>query len=217
VVATPGEIEVVLADPATASDVLARRKDFDKDEKATIMDIFGPNVLTAGNEAWPRYRRLTVPPFSERCSSFVWRQSLLQSSWMLKAWISQGRRGVDAVAGTMKATLHVLVSVGLGKTHGFEEETIKRHGNHKMWYMEALQQLLAKIHIAAVVHLLRLPNYILPGKMKEVACAMREFRVYIEEMMEAKSRLVVGIEEARENNLLCPLEFMGRKWKRWAL
>jgi hypothetical protein len=71
-VATPGEIEVVLADPATASDVLARRKDFDKDEKATVMDIFGPNVLTAGNEAWPRYRRLTVPPFSEHCSSFVW-------------------------------------------------------------------------------------------------------------------------------------------------
>jgi cytochrome P450 len=41
--------------------------------------------------------------------------------------------------------------------------------------------------------------------MKEVACAMREFRVHMEEMMEEKSRLVEGIEEARKNNLLSVL------------
>jgi hypothetical protein len=105
---------------------------------------------------------------------------------VLKTWVSQGRSGSDTVAYTMRTTLHVLVSVGMGKTHNFQGEATKRQGNHQMSYMEALQMLLAKIHVATVLNLLRLPKFSLLPKLKEVACGMAEFRVHMEEMIKKK-------------------------------
>jgi len=70
---------IVVADPLAAEDIFHRRKDFTKSGRVySQMNIFGSSVLSTNGEDWQRHRRITTPPFNERNSNLVWRESLFQ-------------------------------------------------------------------------------------------------------------------------------------------
>ena len=201
-----GEVQVVLANPDAVYDVLARRKDFPREYKmGKRLEIFGPNLATATNETWPRHRRLTTPPFSERNNSFVWRESLAQSSSMLRTWMSKGRNGVEGTpTDAMTLTLHVLIAVGLGRTYEFDGGTTILEGNHKISYRDALKVILNNLFIAIFISSTALRTVLLPLKLRKVKHALQEFRDYMKEMMEEDTKSLYEIE-AKKDNLMTVL------------
>jgi cytochrome P450 len=200
-VVSPGEVQVILADPDAVDYVLARRKEFQKDETVgKPLEIFGPNLLSSRNETWQRQRRITTPPFNERNSSFVWREALEQSTSMLKAWVSKGNNGVEGTpTDTMTLTLHVLIAAGLGKTYEFDGGTTGLLGNHKVSYRDALKVILYNFPLAVLIGSTSPPIEILPRKLREVKNAPKEFGDYKNEMMEENKRSLHKIDEKKDN------------------
>lgn len=186
VIATPAEVQLVLADPVAVNEILARRKEFMKDFDAArpLLDVFGPNVVTAGNNTWARHRRLTTPPFKEAQSRFVWREALAQSASMIRLWMEKGRDGVeDSPSDIMTLTLHVLISVGLGKTYEFDGGTRSLEKNHSLSYREALQLILENLFLVFVTKSIPLPDIVLPTSVRKVKNSVRELEGYMREMM----------------------------------
>jgi cytochrome P450 len=200
-VVSPGEVQVILADPDAVDDVLTRRKEFQRNEAVSKpLEIFGPNLLSSGNETWQRHRRITTPPFNERNSSFVWREALVQSTSMLKTWVSKGNDGVEATpTDTMTLTLHILIAAGLGKTYEFDGGTTDLVGDHKVSYREALQLILYNFPLAVLMGSTSLPMAILPRQLREVKNALKEFGDYMKEMMEEKKKSLHKIDEKKDN------------------
>ena len=78
---TPKEICFFVDDPELVEEILNKRKDFIKpDETNDALNVFGTNVLTHNGEDWARHRRITTPPFNERNSNNVWKESLSQAT-----------------------------------------------------------------------------------------------------------------------------------------
>jgi Cytochrome P450 len=78
---TPSEIALFVDNPELAEEILAKRKDLIKpNETAEALNLFGTNVVTLNGEDWARHRRITTPPFNERNSNNVWKESLAQAS-----------------------------------------------------------------------------------------------------------------------------------------
>lgn len=81
VVATPNEVALFIDDPELAEEVMSKRKDLIKSERmGTALNLFGPNVVTTDGEVWARNRRITTPPFNERISNNIWKESLAQAT-----------------------------------------------------------------------------------------------------------------------------------------
>lgn len=80
-VVTPKEIILFIDDPELTEEILGKRKDLIKsDDTGEALNLFGPNVVTANGEAWSRSRRITTPPFNERNSNNIWKESLAQAT-----------------------------------------------------------------------------------------------------------------------------------------
>lgn len=205
VIATPAEVQLVLADPEAVNDVLARRKNFMKDFDAVrpFLDVFGPNVVTAGNETWARHRRLTTPPFKEAQSSFVWREALAQSAGMIRIWMSKRQDGVeDCPADVMTLTLHVLISVGLGKTYDFDGGTRDLEKNHTLSYRDALQLILENLLVVFLTKYIPFPSIILPASVRKVKDSVRELKDYMSEMMAEQRSALHESDAVVKNNLM---------------
>jgi hypothetical protein len=80
-VVTPKEIALFVDDAELAEEILGKRKDIIKSEEAgKAVNLFGTNVVSNNGEDWARHRRITTPPFNERNSNTIWRESLAQAS-----------------------------------------------------------------------------------------------------------------------------------------
>ncbi|KAK0124571.1 hypothetical protein ONS95_009520 [Cadophora gregata] len=183
---------IVIADPDVADDVLARRKDFIKRKSMfRALELFGPNVDTLNGEAWQRHRRLTTPPFNERNSSLVWRESIIQANGMIESWMSKGRDGVIGTTGdTMTLALHVLSAAGFGKSYAFEGGVSKLSCDHKLSYKDSLRIIISNIFVSYMVKSKQVPSYLPKSTVEEVDIALIEFEQYMEEMIdEEKAKL----------------------------
>lgn len=205
-VVTPGDVQVVIADGAAADDILARRKDFIKcPAMYEALNLFGPNVDTVNGEAWQRHRRLTTPPFNERNSNFVWKESLAQASGMLKTWIKNGNEGVNKTSrDTMQLALHVLTAAGFGKSYEFDAGLANPTDGHSMSYRDALQVVLQNLLVSIVITSTNLPSIILPQSMKDIKQAIAEFKEYMVEMVEEEKSLI-DQKDVEKDNLMSVL------------
>jgi hypothetical protein len=80
-VVTPKEINLFIDDAEVVEDILSKRKDFIKaEETGKALNLFGTNVVTINGEDWARHRRITTPPFNERNSNNIWKESLSQAT-----------------------------------------------------------------------------------------------------------------------------------------
>lgn len=203
IIVTPEEIELIIADAEASDDVLNRRKDFIKPEKMyQPLEIFGPNVDTVNGEDWQRHRRITTPPFNERNSSHVWRESLSQASGMLKSWTATRNEAVTSLtADTLTLALHVLTSAGFGKSYAFDSGLTTLSDGHTLSYRDSLRKILDNIFGSIIITSVGLPPALLPRKLKELKTAISEFREYMFKMVEEEKSSVKHVDAEKDNLL----------------
>jgi cytochrome P450 len=208
---SPGETQLIIADAATADDVQSRRKDFLKNETMyKPLEILGPNVVTVNGDAWARHRRITTPPFNERNSLLVWRESLVQADAMLKLWVENGKGLLGGVENTpndtMALALNVLMAAGFGKKYDFEGGAqAMENGDVMGSYRDALRIVLQNLYRAIMTSMLMgLPSWAMPKKLVEMKGALKEVEEYISTMME-KERAGLSEKGIEGDNLMSVL------------
>ena len=202
-IVNPGENHVVVADADAVEEILTRRKDFQKSEAMyKALEVFGPNLDTVEGDTWQRHRRITTPPFNERNSSLVWRESLAQTRDMLQSWTSttssDGITSTDSNIRTL--ALHVLTAAGFGKSYSFADGGLTKPADgHTMTYKDALTTILRHILITVVVSSATFPTWMLPRKVWTVSEAIANFKAYMTEMVEGERAAMANGEENKDN------------------
>jgi hypothetical protein len=230
-VVTPQEVVLFVDDAELAEEILGKRKELWKSDTLTqALNLFGTNVVSINGEDWARHRRITTPPFNERNSNNIWKESLAQttgskccsilasfllSSMMkietdihqvLQSWTSQGKNGVTRTAkDTMTLALHVLIAGGLGKSYSFSGGVGTLAEGHTMSYRDALKIILLNLTPAVILGSLPpIPSFILTKRMNEINSAVGEFRSHMNEMVE-EERIRVDKLDSEKDNLLTAL------------
>ncbi|KAL2417999.1 Cytochrome P450 monooxygenase ORF6 [Exophiala dermatitidis] len=211
IIVSPGENEVILANPAAADDVTRRRNDFIKNPAMYgMLDIYGPNLDTVNGKVWDRHRKITVPPFNEQNSALVWREAGEQADQMLAIWRSKAevtstQSDVHAVA------LNVLCGAGFGVHSSFVDTRLppdhSLSAEEYLGYRESLRLLLANIVPLVVLGLLKkvgVPNWIWFGNMRKVAIAYDEFKGYMSELI-TRERTAIEQGDLSRHNLMSEL------------
>ena len=187
-IVTPGATQLVIADAPTADEVQTRRKDFMKEEAMYApLNMYGRNVVTQNGEGWARHRRITTPPFNERNSSLVWKESLLQADGMLKSWIAKSEDGVATLTNdTMTLALNVLMAAGFGKRFEFGGSANGEQKEDTMSsYRSALSMVLKSLTRAIMTSMVMdLPPWATPKKWLEMKNALAEVGSFIRKMVE---------------------------------
>lgn len=152
-----------------------------------VLNLFGRNVNTVNGDVWQRHRRITAPPFNERNSSLVWKESRRQSDDMLKTWVAKGQEGVSRTdKDFMTLTLHVLCRAGFGKSYAFDEGVAAPAEGYTMSYRDALKAILENLLIVFTVASKKLPRWMLTANILLVQTAFAEFKRYMADMVEAE-------------------------------
>ena len=200
-IVTPVENHVIVAHAEVVENITSRRKDFQKSEAMyKPLEMFGPNVDTVEGETWQRHRRITTPPFNERNSNLVWRESLAQASGMLRTWLLSSSEGVTTTASdTMTLALHVLTAAGFGRSYPFDGGLSKPASGHSMTYKDPLSIILANLLTSIIQSSLQLPIWAMPGSFARVSEAVTNFKQYMVEMVEEERSSISGREEEKDN------------------
>ncbi|KAH7053200.1 cytochrome P450 [Macrophomina phaseolina] len=203
--------EVVVCDEVAVMEVLKRRDVFIKPEELYgYLNVFGRNIDTINGDEWARHRKITAPCFNERVSALVWDESARQTRAMLAQWMSTAATtttttahpissAVTTMADDMRlVALHVLSAAGLGMRQDFAtgmRSAPAPGSGHSMTYRDALMQVLQHIVLvmAAPEWLLLLPGA--PAAWRGVVAAKREFRRYMEEMLDRERGRYRGKEQ----------------------
>lgn len=202
----PGENHVMIANAEMAEHILTQRKQFVKSEAMyKPLEMFGPNVDTVEGETWQRHRRITTPPFNERNSNLVWRESLAQAGGMLHSWISTKAQGITCTSSdTMTLALHVLTAAGFGKSYSFAGGLTSLTSGHSMTYKDSLQLILGNLLITIMQSMMKPPSWAMPKKFAQVNEAMANFKQYMVEMVE-EERTSIALREEDKDNLMSVL------------
>ncbi|KAE9365155.1 cytochrome P450 [Stipitochalara longipes BDJ] len=207
-IVTPGSTALVIADAPTADEVQTRRKDFVKNEAMyKPLNIYGRNVVTQNGEAWARHRRITTPPFNERNSSLVWKESLLQADGMLKSWITKSDEGVYTLPNdTMTLALNVLMAAGFGKRFEFGGSAKGEQKQDALSsYRNALSLVLKNLMRAIMTSMLmELPAWATPKKWLEMKNALEEVGTFFHKMVEDE-RAGLNEKSPERDNLMSAL------------
>jgi cytochrome P450 len=202
VIVGPAENQVIVANAEAVEEIASQRKDFQKSEAMyKIMEVFGPNVNTVEGDTWQRHRRITTPPFNERNSNLVWRESISQAGDMLQSWMSASSTGgvTSTDSDTMTLALHVLTAAGFGKSYKFAGGLTKPADGHSMTYKEALGTILRSILLTIIINSAQFPEWMLPRKVVKVNEAIGNFKAYMTEMVEEERRSIANGEDDKGN------------------
>ena len=205
VIVSPGENEVVLADPAATEDVLRRRNDFIKNpDMYGMLNIYGPNLDTVNGKVWDRHRKITVPPFNEQNSALVWREAGEQADQMLEVWGDQAQ--VTSTQPDIHAmALNVLCGAGFGIHSSFVDSTLPKGDNaleKQLGYRESLRMLLANIVPLVLLSVMKragLPDWLFLGRLHNLSVAYNEFKGYMSEMLAREKTAYEQGDVARPN------------------
>lgn len=199
--------KVIVANADTVEQITIQRKDFQKAEAMyKPLEVFGPNLDTVEGETWQRHRRITTPPFNERNSAFVWRESMTQAKDMLQSWMmGSSTVGVTTTdSDTMTLALHVLTAAGFGKSYSFAGGLTKPAEGHSMTYKDALKLILKNVMVTIIISSAKLPAWMLPRKVLNVSEAIANFKSYMIEMVE-EERDSIAKGEGEKDNLMSVL------------
>jgi cytochrome P450 len=207
-IVTPGSTQLVIADAPTADEIQTRRKDFVKNESMyKPLNVYGPNVVSSNGEMWARHRRITTPPFNERNSSLVWKESLMQADAMFKSWVRKSEDGVDNTPNdTMALALNVLMAAGFGKRFEFGGSAKGKQEDGSMAsYRHALSMVLENLTRAIITSMLmELPSWATPKKWMEMKNALKEVETFMRKMVEDE-REGLNEKSSERDNLMSAL------------
>ena len=109
------------ASPSVVHQIATRRLDWVKPiEHYSVVEHFGPNVVTTEGSTWRDHRRVSSGGFNEKSNAVVWKESIRQAGEMVKAW---GRRKGnsedlmwvgDVYPDAATTSLHVISRSGFG-------------------------------------------------------------------------------------------------------
>lgn len=206
-VVSPVGTTLVTDDPSATEDILRRTNQFIKPPQIyENIEWFGPNVDTVNHDAWSRHRRLTTPPFNERNSGLVWRESLKQANGMIARWeVLQRLDVIETNSDTMKLALHVLTSAGFGKTYDFNGGTAEVSPGHKMSYKDSLAGILKDTLTAVLAFKINGPSWMLSKNIIAMKECMAEFKQYMVEMVEEQRLNMHSKTNMQQDNLISAL------------
>lgn len=205
VLVCPGINHIWVADPDAVTTILTNRKEFPKPNLYNILNVFGRNVDTVNGEEWTRHRKLTASCFNERISSHVWDESLRQAEAMLSHWLTAEKGRVrDMVDDTRIVTLHVLSAAGFGVRQDFGGGVRKVPEGHTMSFRDSLMLIL--FHLAMVLtfsfNLNLMLSRFMPKRIQRVGTAVKEFRQYMDEMLDNERQAMTTKQGASKPNLI---------------
>ncbi|KAE8443551.1 hypothetical protein EG329_001713 [Mollisiaceae sp. DMI_Dod_QoI] len=142
---SPGALTFNTCSPEIISQLGAQRKDFGKPvEVYTILETFGPNLVTTDGPHWKHQRRIIQPSFNEASNVLAWDETIFQTTALIRKWDDEMKRSQNAYLNfhddLRTLALHVVVrgSFGLrmfwpGVEKGkFGEGGVKDEGQHRM-------------------------------------------------------------------------------------
>jgi cytochrome P450 len=206
-IVSPGSTQLVIADPPAADAVQIRRKDFVKNESMyRPLNMFGPNVVTSNGEMWARHRRITTPPFNERNSSLVWKESLLQAKSILKIWAERSEGINNTPDDTMELALNVLMAAGFGKRFEFGGSGKDGQEDASMTsYRYALSMVLGNLFKAIMTSMaMKLPQWAIPKQWMEMKSVLKEVDTFLRKMVEDE-RAGLNEKSQERDNLMSAL------------
>ena len=188
----PAQVELYVADGEAIDTITSRRKDFTKPFLMyRPVEVFGKNVDTVEGAEWQRHRKITTPPFNERNSGLVWKESLRQAEDMMKEWSECGGKGtVSTCNDTMTLALHVLTSAGFGMSYSFKTGPGNLPAGHTLSYRDALAAVLHDIIPMFILPLSFFTLPFLPPRVRRIGTAITEFKAYMTEMVDQERRLI---------------------------
>lgn len=166
------------------------------------LNMFGPNVVTSNGEMWARHRRITTPPFNERNSSLVWKESLLQADAILRFWAGKGEAGVaNTPEDTMELALNVLMAAGFGKRFAFGGSAEDGEGDAAMAsYRRALSKVLGHMYKAIMTNLIiKLPLWAVPKQITEMKGVLEVVETFLRKMVEDERAGLHEKSQERDN------------------
>ncbi|KIJ53680.1 hypothetical protein M422DRAFT_241924 [Sphaerobolus stellatus SS14] len=132
----------VTVDPLTIREILTYHGRFIKSTENSVLDIFGPNIVSTEGHEWKRHRRITAPTFSERNNRLVWDETMRILDDMFDAW---GRDTPDIFTDnvleiTKPITLLVISAAAFGRRISWVEDKQVFPG-HKVSFTDCMQSL----------------------------------------------------------------------------
>ena len=191
IIVSPGGNDVILAAPTAADDVMRRRNDFIKDpSKYSMLDIYGPNLDTVNGKEWDRHRKITVPPFNEKNSALVWKESAVQADLLLDQWCTKSEV-TSTYADVHDAALAVLCGAGFGMSGTLNPDVRDKDDNDKavteiQGYRQTLGLLLSNLMSLIVASaLLRsgVPEWMSWGGMRRTLVAREDFKKLMAQLL----------------------------------
>jgi cytochrome P450 len=187
-----------------------------------MLNLFGPNISTvsqpypltrrnatqmkqAEGPAWQKQRKITASSFNERNMKLVWDESLRQATEMLNWWKMHDNKGVRSTARNISTlTLHVISTVGFGKSYPFQSsiETVKKDSS--MNYRDALSLILENVMLILILGPKLLGRLSQPKKLARLGQATMIFKQYMTDMYEEEKGLVAQ-GKSKSGNLMTSL------------
>lgn len=215
--ASTGHNYLSTTDASLITQITSRRTDFEKPVEAyTVIDMYGPSILTLDGPEWKRHRKIAAPAFSEKSNALVWEESLRQVEGLLDTWAKRDNNDLhemrvdDTADDTALLTLHVISGAGFGVPQvwaGQDEAVLGKRtlpgfntrqlsGGHTMSFVDALNTMLNSVLWMAIfpVWLLEWSPFELH---KKVISGFREMGDYFVELADYKAAQIEKGESAQ--------------------
>jgi cytochrome P450 len=220
VMAGLGAIELWTRDPEVANEVLRRPHDFEQAElTSTILEVFGPNVLSTNGSVWGRHRKVVASVINERISKATWDESLRQTEGMIDEIMQSAGESGYAETNQLpdmlkKITIHVLSGAGMGTKKAWDDANDERPApGYKRTYIEDTKIVMGAMAGAILLPILLpawcLTNYpsFLPGHtfLKELRQSMQDFPRHTQTMLDQERERLSQEAGESKNNILSQL------------
>lgn len=209
VLVSANRTEVFTTSPKTAVSVNAEWRTFTKPvDLYGVFDLFGKNVNTVNGGEWQRHRKVTGGAFRESTYALTWRESREHGRWVAgNRLVGKREMSVAELREEMsRVTMHVLSGAAFGKVvdPAKGEGVLGVEKGHRLSYFECLSRILPNLMGAMLFGgaggLSHVPDGLLPGGMRRMKEAAKEYRLY---MAEAVARqMEKGLVGQAENSNL---------------
>ncbi|KAF7894722.1 uncharacterized protein EAF01_010172 [Botrytis porri] len=155
-----------------------------------MLDVFGPNISTAGGADWQRQRRVTGAQFNDHNSCTVWIQALTQANEVLQYWKLLPTPIRRTHKDTRTLSLHVLWGAGFGKPYSFTKAAEAPKEGHMFNYRDSLALILENALMILVFGPIFLGNKWLSKRFSRLGQACVEFRDHMETMVREEKEVI---------------------------
>ena len=183
---SPEGIICYSADAEMAWDVMNRRNDFIKPaDKYKLLEIYGPNVVTAEGATYRFHVRMTAPPFRDLSgvNDLVWDETVHQTRRLSEDWSKESRRELHMDVSSL--TLAVISLAGFGKrverVNSTEDEDIPQ--GYRISFLKAIDTTATHM-----VPILLFPGWLmnLIPHLRPVRLAHTQLEDYIRELIRSE-------------------------------